>query len=351
MLTSTDHCPSLLTVSLIASSVFYSKSFFLVAEVLLKVLRVGICGSDVHIWQNGEIRGFFVQQPQVIGHESCAQVMAVGPNVTNIAAGDIVSIEPQIPCQDCSLCRSGMYNLCPKVTFHGCPPVYGSLSRFIKHHASFCYKLPRGMSPEEGALLEPLSVAVYACQKAAISVGQSVLICGSGPIGLLTLMVAKAFGALHACLTDISESRLEAAKGMGADSIVLTKLHEDPQTVANRAVAAIGKDADVTIDCVGIESTVFIGIHATKVGGVLVNVGCGSLKVTIPLQAASRKEIDFKGVFRYRNTWPLAIQLVAEKKVDVKRLITHKFKLEEALEAFEVAKSGYGIKVMLDLDS
>lgn len=315
------------------------------------MLRVGICGSDVHLWQHGEIAGFFLQQPIIIGHESCGQVVEVGPNVTHLKPGDVVAIEPQIPCQDCIQCRSGKYNLCPDVFFHGCPPHDGSLSWFMKHHASFCFKLPPGMSPEEGALVEPLSVGVMACQKGSVTLGQSILICGSGPIGLVTLLAAKAFGASHVCVTDLSEQRLLTAKTMGADSTILSTPGEDPQVVAKRAIAAMGGEPDVTIDCVGVEGTVVTGIHATKVGGVLVNVGCGSLKVAIPLQAANTKEIDFKGVFRYRNTWPLAIQLVAEKRVDVKQLVTHRFKMEQALEAFEVAKSGVGIKVMLDCDT
>ena len=317
-------------------------------EVLLKVLRVGICGSDVHIWQHGEIRGNYAKQPLVIGHEACGQVVEVGSNVTHLTAGDVVSIEPQIPCQDCPQCRSGRYNLCPHVYFYGFPPNYGALSQFIKHHAGYCYKLPPGMTPEEGALLEPLSVAVFACQRAPVSLGQSVLVCGSGPIGLLVLMVAKAFGASHVCVTDLNEQRLKVAKTMGADSVVLCQTQDDPQEIANRAIAAIGKAPDVTIDCVGVQSTVVTGIHATKVGGVLVNVGLGSLKVEIPLQTANTKEIDFKGIFRYRHTWPLAIQLVSEKRVDVEKLITHRFNLKDALEAFKVAKSGVGIKVMID---
>ena len=252
--------------------------------------RVGICGSDVHLLQHGEIAGFVVKQPIIIGHEGCGQVVEVGSSVTHLKAGDVVSIEPQIPCQDCTLCRSGKYNLCPSVYFHGCPPHDGSMSRYIKHHASFSFKLPDGMTPEEGALIEPLSVGVFACQRAPVTLGQSVLICGSGPIGLVTLMAAKAFGASHVCVIDMNAQRLETATTIGADSVILSKPGEDPQEVAKRAVAAIGKAPDVSIDCVGVESTIVTGIHATKVGGMLVNVGCGSLKVQIPLQTANTKE-------------------------------------------------------------
>lgn len=312
--------------------------------------RVGICGSDVHLWQHGEVAGFFLKQPIIIGHESCGQVVEVGSHVTHLKPGDVVAIEPQIPCEECVVCRKGRYNLCPNVYFHACPPDDGSLAQYIKHRASFCFKLPDGMTPEEGALVEPLSVGVFACQKAPVTLGQAILVCGAGPIGLVTLMVAKAFGASHVCIMDLSEQRLQVAKTMGADSVIQTKVGQDPQEVAQDVIAAIGCAPDVTIDCVGVESTVVTGIHATKVGGVLVNVGCGSLKVAIPLQTANSKEIDFKGVFRYTNTWPLSIKLIAEKRVDVKQLVTHRFKMDHALEAFEVAKSGVGIKVMIDCD-
>jgi L-iditol 2-dehydrogenase len=289
--------------------------------------------------------------PIIIGHECCGQVVEVGAGVAHLKVGDIVAIEPQIPCRDCDFCRTGKYNLCPQVFFFGVPPKDdGALTRFLKHDASFCFKLPNGMSPEEGALLEPLSVGIMACQRAPVTLGQNVLVLGSGPIGLVTLLAAKAFGASHVCVTDMNQQRLETAKSMGADSIVLIKQGEDPEEVAGKAIAAIGASPDVSIDCVGVESTVVTGIHATKVGGILVNVGCGALKINIPLQTANTKEIDCRGIFRYRDTWPLAIKLVSEKRVDVKKLVTHRFKLEQALEAFEVAKSGVGIKVMIELD-
>lgn len=271
--------------------------------------------------------------------------------VTHLKVGDVVAIEPQIPCRDCYQCRTGKYNLCPNVYFFGVPPRdHGALTRYLKHDASFCFKLPDGMTPEEGALLEPLSVGIMACQRAPVQLGQSVLVLGSGPIGLVSLLAAKAFGASHVCVTDMNEQRLETAKSMGADSIVLSKPGEDPKEVAKRAVKQIGASPDVSIDCVGVESTVVTGIHATRIGGIMVNVGCGALNITIPLQTANTKEIDCKGVFRYRETWPLAIKLVSEKRVDVSKLVTHRFKLEQAMEAFEVAKSGVGIKVMIDLD-
>ena len=312
--------------------------------------RVGICGSDVHLVQHGAMGEYVLTHPIIIGHEGCGQVVEVGSSVTHLKAGDVVAIEPQTPCRDCIQCRSGKYNLCPTVGTHGVPPHNGSLTRYIKHDASFCFKLPDGMTPEEGALIEPLSVGVFACQRAPVTLGQSVLVCGSGPIGLVTLMAAKAFGASHVCVIDMNEQRLETAKTIGADSVILTKPGEDPQEVAKRAIAAIGRAPDVTIDCVGVQSTIVTGIYATKVGGILANVGCGSLKVEIPLQTANTKEIDFKGIFRYRHTWPLGIQLVSEKRVDVKKLVTHRFKLEQAHEAFEIAKSGACIKVMIDLD-
>jgi len=320
-------------------------------EILLKTLSVGICGSDVHYWTHGAIGDFVVKAPMILGHETSAQVEDVGEGVTNLKRGDMVAIEPGTSCRACSYCKEGKYNLCPEMTFHATPPYDGTLTRYFKHPADLCFKLPSTMTPDEGALLEPLSVGVYSCQRADIKVGESILVCGAGPIGLVTIMAAKAFGASKICVTDINESRLSVAKEIGATTTILLKVGETPEETSKRVIEALGgNQPDKTIDCVGAQSTITLALLTTKSGGVLVLTGMAQNTVTVPLITATCREVDIRGVFRYKNTWPLCLQLIREGRIDVKKLVTHRFRLEESLDAFEVAKSGAGIKVIIDCD-
>lgn len=182
--------------------------------------KVGICGSDVHYWVNGRIGDFVVTKPMVLGHEAAGVVQEVGKGVTHLKAGcisyafcknliliflfilgDRVAIEPGVPCRTCDYCKGGRYNLCLEMAFCATPPFDGNLARFYTHAADFCYKLPDHMTMEEGALLEPLSVAVHACRRAGVTIGQKILICGAGPIGLVCLLTAKAMGASTVIIT------------------------------------------------------------------------------------------------------------------------------------------------------
>jgi L-iditol 2-dehydrogenase len=186
-------------------------------DVLIRIHSVGICGSDVHYWVNGCIGDFIVRAPMVLGHETSGVVAQVGSGVKHLKQGDRVAIEPGVPCRMCQYCKHGQYNLCPDMGFCATPPYDGTLTRYFAHPADFCYKLPDHVSFEEGAMLEPLSVAVQACRRANITFGENVLICGAGPIGLVNLLTAKAQGAAKVCITDIDEHRLSVAKSLGAD--------------------------------------------------------------------------------------------------------------------------------------
>ena len=188
-------------------------------QVLLKMDSVGICGSDVHYWTHGAIGDFIVRAPMVLGHEAAGVVTEVGEAVSHLKAGDRVAIEPGVPCRMCSLCKTGVYNLCPDMQFCATPPVHGNLCKYYVHAADFCYKLPDSLSLEEGALMEPLAVGVHACRRAGVCIGKRVLICGAGPIGLVNLLTAKAMGASEVVITDIAENRLEVAKSLGADHV------------------------------------------------------------------------------------------------------------------------------------
>ena len=190
---------------------------------------------------------------------------------------------------------------------------------------------------------------MHACQRAGVKIGSRVLICGAGPIGLVCLLMAKASGAIAVVITDLEENRLKVAKELGADYTVRVDTKDSSRTLAEKIREAIGCQVDQAIECTGAESSIATAIYGTRSGGVVALVGLGKPEAKIPIVDASVREVDIRGVFRYCNCYPSAIELVASGKVDVKPLITHVYKLEEALEAFERAKTkaGGAIKVMI----
>ncbi|XP_043527771.1 sorbitol dehydrogenase-like isoform X1 [Frieseomelitta varia] len=318
-------------------------------EVLLQMACVGICGSDVHYLVNGRIGDFVVRKPMIIGHESSGVVVKLGKNVKNLKVGDRVAIEPGVSCRMCKFCKEGRYNLCKDMIFCATPPVHGNLRRFYKHAADFCFKLPDNVTLAEGALLEPLSVGVHACKRANIGISSKVLILGAGPIGLLSLLVAKAMGASRVVITDLSQSRLDLAKKLGADETLLVKKEDTESHILKRIIELVGEEPDKTIDACGAQSMIRLAILATRSGGVAVLVGMGASEVQIPLMNALVREVDIRGVFRYANDYADALNLLATEKIDVKPLITHNYKLEDTVQAFETSKSGQAdvVKVMI----
>ncbi|KAM8893721.1 sorbitol dehydrogenase isoform 1-T1 [Spinachia spinachia] len=326
-------------------------------EVLLQMHSVGICGSDVHYWQCGRIGDFVVTKPMVLGHEASGRVVKVGSAVKHLEAGDRVAVEPGAPREMDEFFKNGRYNLSPTIFFCATPPDDGNLCRYYKHSADFCYKLPNNVTFEEGALIEPLSVGIHACRRAGVTIGSTVLICGAGPIGLVCLLVAKAMGASHVVITDMLPERLTMAKELGADFQLKVNRGVEPQQLAKSVEDLLGAQPHVTIECSGVESSIQTAIYvrdfsveATRSGGVVALVGVGAQMVTVPLINAALREVDIRGVFRYCNTWPMAIAMLASGKVNVKPLVTHRFPLEQAAQAFETTRQGLGIKVMLKCD-
>jgi len=318
-------------------------------QVLLQMEVVGICGSDVHYLVHGRIGPFVVEKPMVIGHEASGIVLEVGKNVKHLKSGDRVAIEPGVGCRKCNYCKEGRYNLCLEMVFCATPPYDGNLARYYVHDADFCFKLPEHVSLEEGALLEPLSVGVHACKRAEVRTGSIVLVLGAGPIGLVTLLSAKAYGASKVIITDIVESRLKTAKELGADYTLLTQPGEEEEVIIKKIVDTLGCEPTVSMDCSGAEQSVRVAIQATRSGGVAVLIGMGKPEMTLPLASALIREVDIKGVFRYVNDYATALDLVASGKVNVKPLITHNYKMEDTLKAFHTSRTGEGnaIKVLI----
>ncbi|RXN04152.1 sorbitol dehydrogenase-like protein [Labeo rohita] len=297
-------------------------------EVLLQMHSVGICGSDVHYWKNGRIGDYVLKQPMVLGHEASGRVVKVGSAVTHLKAGDRVAIEPGVPREVDEYFKSGRYNLSPSIFFCATPPDDGNLCRYYKHSADFCYKLPDNVTYEEGALIEPLSVGIHACKRAGVTLGSSVFVCGA----------------------DLSSDRLAKAKEIGADFLLHVKKEDEPKDIAKKVEGMLGCMPQISIECSGAQSSIQTAIYATRSGGVVILVGLGTEMTTVPLVNAATREVDIKGVCRYRNTWPVAISMLASKKLNVKPLVTHRFPLEQAMQAFETTHQGLGVKVMLKCD-
>jgi len=295
-----------------------------------------------------------VEADHILGHESAGQVIAVHPSVTTLKPGDRVAIEPNIICNECEPCLTGRYNGCERVLFLSTPPVPGLLRRYVNHPAAWCHKLGDNLSYEDGALLEPLSVALAGLQRANVRLGDPVLVCGAGPIGLITMLCCKAAGACPLVITDIDAGRLafaaEICPGVKTFRVPLTSPLQPPEQTARQVVAAFGGvEPAVAMECTGVESSIAGAIWAVKFGGKVFVIGVGRNEISIPFMRASVREVDVQLQYRYCNTWPRAIRLVEGGVVDLKRLVTHRFGLEDALEAFETAadpKTG-AIKVQI----
>ncbi|KAG9445178.1 hypothetical protein H6P81_016518 [Aristolochia fimbriata] len=322
-------------------------------DARIRMKAVGICGSDVHFLKTMTCGSFIVKEPMVIGHECAGIIEAVGSEVKHLIPGDRVALEPGISCWRCDLCRNGRYNLCPEMKFFATPPVHGSLANQIVHPADLCFKLPDNISLEEGAMCEPLSVGIHACRRAVISPETNVLIIGAGPIGLVTMLAARAFGSPRIVIVDVDDSRLAVSKDLGANGVV--KVSSNIQDIDKEVVEiqqAMGDPIDVTFDCAGFSKTMTTALNATASGGKVCLVGVGHPELTVPITCAAQREVDVVGIFRYKNTWPLCLEFLRSGKIDVKPLITHRFGFsqKEIEEAFETsARGSNAIKVMFNL--
>jgi L-iditol 2-dehydrogenase len=306
-------------------------------EVLVRVGPVGVCGSDVHYYTHGRIGPFVVEQPLILGHEVAGTIVAVGPNVTTRGVGQRVAVEPGVPDRICEFCRAGRYNLCPNVQFMATPPVNGAFTEYVVMPADFVYPLPDNVTLEEGALIEPLSVGVYAIHRSGIQAGQSAVVVGAGPIGLVTLQVARAAGAGPIYVIDLDAHRLDVASSLGA-TVAINATEEDP--VERIQALRGGRGVDVVFEAAGSPKTAAMAVHLARRGGRVTMIGLPPEdNFPYPLVEAMAKEVDIVTVFRYANVYPAAIVLVAEGRVDVKKMITHRFPLEEAERALQLSDS------------
>lgn len=318
-------------------------------DVLVDIKAVGICGSDVHYYRTGRIGEFVVKEPMILGHESAGIVSAVGSQVKKVRVGDRVAIEPGIPCRECEWCKTGAYNLCPDVRFHATPPVDGALCDHVAVPEDFVIPVPDSVSYEVAALFEPLSVAIHACRRGQVQPGRSVLIAGAGPIGLITLMTAHAFGATDVYITDIQPHRLQRAIELGA-AAAFNPLETNVKEAILEATG--GRGVDVAIECAGAEASLVSCLESTCRGGSVVIVGLSEQDLyTLPMGHVASKELTIKGIFRYVYTYPAARDLVTAGRINLEQVITHRFPFDDVERGIQYAEKGTdgAIKVIINL--
>ncbi|MDS0297234.1 NAD(P)-dependent alcohol dehydrogenase [Halogeometricum sp. S1BR25-6] len=312
-------------------------------EALVRVDRVGICGSDIHYYLNGENGGNVVDFPHVLGHEAAGTVVETGEAVTGLAADDRVAIEPGIPCGECSYCRTeGEYHLCKEMEYMSSPPVDGALTEYVAWPADLLYALPDGVSLREGALVEPLSVAMHACERGNVSEGDSVLVTGGGPIGQLVSEVAMWRGAETTILTDVVPEKLELAERRGVDYAVNVE-SDDPIRVVREEVNPDG--VDVVLESSGAETAIRTTTEAVRRGGTVVFVGI-PIDASVPTDVNGMigEEYELKGSFRFSGTYPDAIEGIDAGALNVDDIVSFEYPLSDAQTAFDRAAEPAGVK-------
>lgn len=302
-------------------------------EVLVKVDYVGICGSDLHYFEKGRIGDFIVEYPFVLGHEAAGEVVEVGSKVTHLKVGDRVAMEPGKTCGQCEACKSGKYNLCNDVIFFATPPVDGVFQEYVAHEAGLCFKLPENVSNMEGALVEPLAVGIHAANQGGAHMGQTAVVTGAGCIGLVSVLALKAAGVSKIIVVDIAEKRLQKALELGATAVINGKTQD---VLAEISRLTDGKGHDIGIETAGSEITARQQIKAAKKGATIVQVGySASGDMNLPMGTALDKELTIKTVFRYRNIYPMAIEAIANGKIDIKSIVTDEFELDDIQNALD----------------
>ncbi len=301
-------------------------------QVIVKVEYVGICGSDVHYLEHGKIGDFIVNGDFILGHECAGTIAAVGEGVKDLKVGDKVALEPGCTCGQCEYCKTGRYNLCPDVEFLATPPYHGCLMNYIAFPENMAFKLPEGLSTKEGALVEPLAVGMHAANQGGVKLGDSVVILGSGCIGLVTLLACKAYGATDITVVDVIPKRLEYAKKLGATTIINAA---ETDTLEEVKKLTDGKGVDVVIETAGSAKTISQTPYLIKNGGCVVLVGMAPQDIIeYNFAKIMAKEAVIKSVFRYRNIYPQAIKAIAKGLIDVSGIVTHEFDFSDTEKAF-----------------
>ncbi|MCA1647841.1 MAG: NAD(P)-dependent alcohol dehydrogenase [Chloroflexi bacterium] len=316
-------------------------------EVLVRVRACGICASDVHYFETGAIGRYVVDAPMIVGHEAAGEVAAIGEQVTSLEPGARVAIEPGVTCGRCRFCKSGRYNLCASVVFYATPPVDGAMAEYAIIRADFAHPIPDEASFEQAALVEPLSVGIHAARLTGVQPGTNVIVLGAGPIGLLALVAARHAGAERVIVSDVYPRRLEAARRLGATAAVDVRTDNLAAMVDE---LTDGDGADALLDTSGNRSVLESAPDLMRRGGAIAVIGLPENDaVTYHMNTVVDKELAIRGVFRYANTFPAGVQLVASGQYPLESVITHSLPLDATRDGFDVVmhQKEEAIKVMI----
>lgn len=310
-------------------------------QVLIKMKSSAICGSDLHIFKGKHPSA---PLPMTIGHEFSGDVVEIGEDVTSVKVGDRVTVEPCIVCGTCDACRHGDYGYCENISF-----TYrngdGAMADYIAIDEPYVYPLPDYLTYDTGALIEPLSVATHAVRRGDIKLGETVLVIGAGAIGMLIAAICKKSGAAEVIIADFSDERLAAAKDLGATITInsgKTNLEEEIRRITN------GKGVDKSFECVGVEATFLQAMMTLKKNGLATIIGIfENPQINIPASRFVTHEIKIQGAQGYCWDFPIALKVARE--LDLERLITHHFSLDEIQNALETCldRNSGSIKVLL----
>ncbi len=318
-------------------------------DVLLKVEMVGVCGSDVHYYETGRIGSQVVEFPFIVGHEFSAAVIEVGGGVKHLKAGQKVAVDPAMACHNCDQCRAGRENTCRNLRFLGCPgQAQGCLCEYIVMPADCLYPIDEKVTLDQAVLCEPLSIGVYAVRQSGLSSDSKVAILGAGPIGLSVFVVALANQAKSIYMTEKVPERVEVAKNAGANWVG----NPNNEDVVESILKEIPFGPDVVFECAGEQDTIDQAVELVRPGGKIMLVGIPrTQRVSFVIDKLRRKEISVINVRRQNECMQPAIDMVASGKVNVGFMITHRFKLEQTQQAFDIV-AGYRdgvVKALIEL--
>ena len=319
-------------------------------DVKIKILSIGVCGSDIHYYTEGRIGTQVVDFPFVLGHECSGMIVETGEGVTNVKVGDLVVVDPSVHCGKCDQCLSGRPHTCRNIKFLGCPgQLEGCLSEYIIMPSFTCYPVTGRMNPVQAALIEPFTIGVYSVRQAQLpDINVSTVIFGAGPIGLSILLKLKAGGVVNTGIVEPLGYRLKKAGEMGAGYLI----NPDKDDVEKKVVEREKLLVDVVFEASGKQDAVDNAIRILKPGGKLILVGIPPLgQFTFDMDFMRRKELTVINIRRQNQAVDEAIELVAGGKVDVEKMVTHHFTLDKTLQAFNIVE-GYkdgAVKVMINL--
>ncbi|MEO0542622.1 MAG: L-idonate 5-dehydrogenase [Pseudomonadota bacterium] len=307
----------------------------LAGQVRVRLSAGGICGSDLHYYNHGGFGAIRLREPMILGHEVAGRIEELGEGVDGLSVGDLVAVSPSRPCGACEYCQKGLHNHCLNMRFYGSampfPHIQGAFREQLVADASQCV-VADGLTAGEAAMAEPLSVCLHAAKRAGDLVGKRVLITGAGPIGNLCVLAARDAGASEIVITDLADEPLAFATSIGADRVINVSREQDALTSY-----AEGKGTfDALFECSGAAPALRAGIAALRPRGVIVQLGLGG-DMELPMMQITAKELDLRGSFRFHEEFAVAVEKMQSGAIDVKPLISHSYKLADAVKAFETA--------------